>query len=51
MSLTFGIYVIAGLMYGWLRWRGGNTAVTIIPHAFDNLNIQLSSLLASALTA
>ena len=48
---TFGIYVIAGLMYGWLRWRGGNTTVTIIPHVFDNLYIQLSPVIASALVA
>ncbi len=48
---TFGIYVIAGLMYGWLRWRSGNTTSTIIPHFFDNLYIQLSPIIASAFVA
>jgi membrane protease YdiL (CAAX protease family) len=48
---TFGLYVIAGLLYGWLRWRSGNTTATIIPHAVDNLYIQFSAVIASAFVA
>ena len=50
-DITFGSYVISGLIYGWLRWRGGNTTVTIIPHFVENLYVNLSVAIAAALIA
>jgi membrane protease YdiL (CAAX protease family) len=48
-DITFGSYVISGLIYGWLRWRGGNTTVTIVPHFVENLYVSLSDVIAAAL--
>lgn len=48
---TLGFYVIAGLIFGWIRWFSGSTIVTMIAHSFDNAwTLGLAAIVASALT-
>lgn len=48
---TFGIYLVSGMAFGWLRWRSGNTTATIIPHCLGNLYIEAAPLIAAAFMA
>jgi membrane protease YdiL (CAAX protease family) len=48
---TFGIYLAIGMIFGWLRWRSGNTMATIIPHLVSNLYIELAPVIAAAFIA
>jgi len=48
---TFGIYLLIGMIFGWLRWRSGNTTATIIPHLVSNLYIELVPIIAAAFIA
>lgn len=48
---TFGIYLVTGMAFGWLRWRSGNTTATIIPHFLGNLYIELAPVIAAAFVA
>jgi membrane protease YdiL (CAAX protease family) len=48
---TFGIYLVSGMAFGWLRWRSGNTTATIIPHFVGNLYIESAPVIAAAFVA
>lgn len=48
---TFGLYLVSGMAFGWLRWRSGNTTATIIPHFVGNLYIELAPVIAAAFVA
>jgi membrane protease YdiL (CAAX protease family) len=48
---TLGVYLIIGMAFGWLRWRGGNTTATIIPHFLYNLYVQVAPVIAAAFIA
>jgi membrane protease YdiL (CAAX protease family) len=45
---TLAVYAVTALIFGWLRWRSGGVAVSMVAHAFSNVTIAVAPVLITA---
>jgi membrane protease YdiL (CAAX protease family) len=41
-------YLVAGCIFGWLRWRSRGTVAPMIAHSLDNAGLTISQMVLSA---